>query len=530
MRKEEIITLILVLLVIGGGAFGIWYLYRPPTPPKPPAERELEEFVVGLDKDIDGIYPMTKAEVVSESVNWEIFSSLGKYTREGKFIPDLAESWYNPDDLTWEIILKKGVKFHNGKEMTAEDVRFSFVDVPKEVDEILKEERFYRREAVAMVEKIEVIDRYKIRVITKKPYPLLIKDLSALAILSKDYIEKEGYFADPVGTGPYKFVKWEKGKEIVLERFEEYYGKKPIAKKVIYKIIPEEEKRIEALIEGEVDFIIQLTLDGAEKVEKAAGVKPAVTPSIGITFLGMDNREKTPGIDLDKNPFSDPKVRKAIAYGIDKKEIIDEVFKGRAKIATQISVPESFGYNPEIKAYPYDPEKAKKLLAEAGYPEGFGVEFLSPDDERAKVSEVIAKQLSKIGIEAKVKVLPRGEFFGKLFAFEATLFPLTILDTALDTAGLASGIYHTQTEEYGSLNLVSYSNPKVDELIVKAMSTLDSKARMENAKEIMRITIEEDLPYIPLYITEFLGGVREDLEFSQRPDGSINLEDLSFVK
>jgi len=271
-------------------------------------------------------------------------------------------------------------------------------------------------------------------------------------------------------------------------------------------------------------------LAGIEKIEKTAGIKPAVTPSIGITFLGIDMREKTPGIKLAKSPLSDSRVRKAIAYAIDKEKIVEEIFKGRAKVVTQISVSEAFGYNPEVKGFPYNPEEAKRLLAEAGYPEGFEVELLSPDDERAKVSETIGNQLSEVGIKADVKILPRGEFFDKLFAEEATLFPLTILDTSLDAAGLATGIFHSVTEEYGSLNLVHYSNPRVDELIEKAMSTLDQKARKESAQEIMRITAEEDLPYIPLYITEFLGGVREDLEFSQRPDGSIDLADLSFAK
>jgi len=527
MKKGEVFGLIIVILVVIGAIFGIWYFSRPPAP-KPKVERELERFVIGLDKDIDGFYPVSKAEVVSESVNWEIFSSLTKFTREGKLVADLAEYWVNPDELTWEIYLKKGAKFHNGTEMTAEDVRFSLVTVPEEIEK--KTGEFYKRESVAAIDKVEVIDSYTIRIKTKKPYPLLMHDLAAIGILSKDYIEKEGYDADPIGTGPYRFISWEKGKEIVLDRFEDYYGEKPIAKGVVYKVIPEEEKRIEALTKGELDFATQMTLSGIEKIEKTAGIKPAVTPSIGITFLGIDMREKTPGIKLAKSPLSDSRVRKAIAHAIDKEKIVKEIFKGRAKVVTQISVSEAFGYNPEVKGFPYNPEEAKRLLAEAGYPEGFEVELLSPDDERAKVSETIGNQLSEVGIKADVKILPRGEFFDKLFAEEATLFPLTILDTSLDVAGLATGIFHSVTEEYGSLNLVHYSNPRVDELIEKAMSTLDQKARKESAQEIMRITAEEDLPYIPLYITEFLGGVRGDLEFSQRPDGSIDLADLSFAK
>jgi len=522
MKRGEIISLIIVLIVTVGAIFGIWFISEPPSPPKPTLEKELEKFLIASDLDLAGIYPKTRAEVFSESVNFEIFSALSRFTKEGRLVADLAEYWVNPDDLTWEIYLKPGVKFHNGSEMTAEDVKFSLIDIPQTIV------NFYLKENVGMIDKVEIINPYRIKIVTKEPYPILMTDLSNIAILSKDYIEKEGYDANPIGTGPYKFLKWEKGKEIILERFEDYYRKKPIAKKVIYKIIPEEEKRIEALIKREVDFVINLSPSGIEKMEKANGIKPAITPSIGITFLGMDTREKTPGIKLEKNPLRLPQIRKAIAYGIDKKAIIEEVFRGRARIASQISVPEAFGYNPEIKVYPYNQEEAKKLLAETGYPQGFEVELLSPDDERAEVAEIISRQLSEVGIEVEVNILPRGEFFNKMSRMEASLFLLTIFDETFDTAALSKNIFHTISGKYGSLNLVSYSNPKVDELIEKAMSTLNQKARKEYAQEIMRITIEEDLPYLPLHIGELFGGVGENLEFSQRPDGKIDLADLSY--
>ena len=523
MKKIEVIGLIVILIIIAGASYGLWYFSKPPLP-RLKVEKELEVFTIGLDKDIDGIHPYTQSEVVSMSVNGEIFSGLSDFTREGSLVPGLAENWFNPDNLTWEIVLKKGVKFHNGKEMTAQDVEFSLINVPQAVED------FYGKESVAQVDRVEIIDAYRIKIFTKKPYPLLMNDLAGFPIMSKDYVEKEGFEANPVGTGPYKFIKWEKGKEIVLERFEDYHGEKPIPKRVVYKIIPEEEKRIESLISGDIDFAIQLTLDGLEKMEGVANIKAAITPSIGITFLGMDTAEKTVGIELEKNPLRNANVRKAIAYAIDKDLIIREAFGGRATKATQISVAESFGYNPEIKVYPYDPDKAKELLSEAGYPDGFEVELYSPDDDRAKAVEIIGRELSQIGVKAKVNILPRGKFFDKLFGGEATMFLLTILDTALDAAGLSTAMYHTPTEEYGSLNLVNYSNPEVDDLIEKAMGTLDQEARKRYAQEIMRVTIEEEIPYIPLYISEFLGGVREDLEFSQRPDGNITINDLKFAE
>jgi len=521
MKKGNIITCIIVIVVVGA-ILGIWYFY-----PKLTAPKELEKFVIGLDKDIDGFHPKTEAEVVSSSVNGEIFSGLSDFSREGKLVADLAESWANPNDLTWDISLKKGVKLHNGTEMTAEDVEFSLVDVPKEIEEETGD--FYSKESVTQIDKVEVVDDYTIKITTKNPYPLLMNDLAGFPILCKEYIGKEGYDANPVGTGPYKFVSREEGQAITLERFEDYYGVKPIAKKVIYKIIPEEKERIDALKKGEVDFVIQLTLDSLDEIEKATGIKSAITSSIGITFLGMDTNEKTPGIKLAKNPLSNSKIRQAIAYGIDKDKIIEEAFQGRAQKAIQLSTPDSFGFNPEVETYSYNPEEAKKLLDEGGYLKGFEVELLSPDDDRAKVAQIIGQQLPKIGVKTKVTILPRGEFFGKLFQGEASFFLLTILDEARDTAGLATAMYHTSTEEYGSLNLVNYSSPKVDELIEKAMGTLDSETRRGYALEITNITINEDLPYFPLYISEFIGGVKENLEFSQRPDGSINLADLSFA-
>lgn len=472
---------------------------------------ELKQFVIGSDLDIAGFYPKTSAEVFSESVNFEIFSALTKLDREGRLLPDLADYWFNSDDLTWDIYLKKGVKFHNGNEMTSEDVLFSLVELPRTL------KGFYKSENLVMIENVQVVDPYKVRIKTKRSYPLLMYDLANLPILSSEYIRKEGYEADPVGTGPFKFLKREKGKEIQLERFEDYYDKKPIVKRVIYKIIPEEEKRIEALIKGEVDFITQVSLGEIEKLKQAKEVKIVSTPSAGITFLGLN---------LERSFLKNPLARKAIAKGIDRKKIIEEIFQNRVRVATQLSVPEAFGFNPEIKSSIFDPQEAKALLIQAGFPKGFEMELLASGIERERVAQMIAEQLSIIGIKVKPKIVTRGEFFSELMNTDS--FLLTILDRTRDVTSLALSIYHTRSEEFGRLNLANYSNPRVDELIIKSMTfLLDPKTKQEYGQEIMRITAEEDLPYIPLYIGEFLGAVREGLVFSQRPDGLIVVSDLS---
>lgn len=512
MEKKQIIGLTIGIVALAALIFFRWSNFALDIlNPEDKSQRELEKFVIASDVDIAGFYPETSSEVFSESVNFEIFSALAKLNREGRLLPDLADYWFNPDDLTWDIYLKKGVKFHSGKEMTSKDVIFSLVELPR----IL--ERFYRSENLVMVESIQAIDPYKVRIKTKKSYPLLMYDLANLAILSKEYVDQEGLEADPVGTGPFKHLTHEQGKEIQLERFEDYYGKKPLARKVIYKIIPEEEKRIDELIKGEVDFITQVSLEGTEQLKEVKRVKTVSTPSSGITFLGMN---------IEGSSFQNSLVRKAIAKGIDTRKIVDEVFKGRARVATQLSVPESFGFNPEIKTTAYDPKKAKILLSEAGFPGGFEMELLASGNERVKVAQMVKDQLSVVGIRVKIDIVPRGEFFSKLGGADS--FILTLLDRTRDVTSFALSIYHTRSEEFGRLNLVNYSNSRVDELIEKSMDfLLDPKTKQNYAKEIMRITAEEDLPYLPLYIGEFLGAAKENLIFSQRPDGLIVVSDLS---
>jgi peptide/nickel transport system substrate-binding protein len=478
--------------------------------------KELERFILAIDSDISGFYPFGSREVLNESINFEIFSALTRLDKEGKLLPDLAEYWFNPDPLTWEIVLKKGVKFHNGRELTSRDVVFSLEELPKRI------ENFSRAENLIMISQIQEIDPYRLRIITKEPYSLLMYDLSNLVILSKDYIEEKGYGAPPLGSGPYKYKNYEKGKEIILERFENYYGKKPLAKEVIYKIIPEEEKRIEALINKEVDFIIQLSEEGKRKLETFPEIKIVTTPSVGITFLAMNVGETS--------IFKDKRVREAIGRAIDVDEIIKKVLSGRGRIATQLAVPEAFGFNFELEPFTYDLEMAKKLLKEAGFPKGFEIELLVPADEREKVAEIIAEQLALLEIKVRVKPLPRGEFFKQL-SLKPPFFLLTVLDELRDVTAFSLVLYHTRKGAFGRLNLVDYSNLKVDELIEKALNPLlDLKVKQDYGKEIMRLTAKDDFPYLPLYIGSFSGASRKDINFSQRADGLIVITDLSLSK
>lgn len=524
MKKRDLISLIIVIIAAIGVIWGIWYLSAEPLTPTEEVvkeKKEIEKVMIGTDMDLGDIYP--KCEYVAHDiyVNDHFYDGLVAFNKEGRLTPELADYWTNPNDLTWEMHLRKGVKFHNGDELTAEDVKFS-------IEETLKEENaFPTRENILVIDKVEIVDPYTVKITTKKPFPILLNKMADTFIFSKEYIEKNGYDADPVGTGPYKFVKWEKEKEIVLERNESYFGTLPLVKKVVFKPYVDKEERINSLIKGETDLITQLGIADIDRIEQAEGVHPAHRATISVAFLGIDiARDKSPYVDLPENPFKKLEVRQALAYGIDKEEIVKEIFKGKGEIATQLVTPEIYGYNPEIKSLPYDPAKAKKLLEEAGYKNGFKVIIDVPDDERAKAVEMMKKQLGNIGIEIEVNAKPRKETFGKILSGDTSLYVIAWICESMDAGEVLDYLLHTPTEELGSINMGGYSNAEVDELIKKASATVDQKLRLQYMQSALKIATEE-IAVVPLYTMADVNGVSDKIKWTPRANGAIAAWEMS---
>src|SRR5437867_2819722 len=317
--------------------------------------------------------------------------------------PSLAESWTAaPDGLSYEFVLRRGVKFHNGDLLTAEDVKFSL-------------ER-YRGAAAgpfkARIASVDVLDPHRIRFRFKQPWPDFMTFYGTMAtgagwIVPKKYLERvgdDGFKKAPIGAGPYKFVSFTPGVELTLEAFEQYWRKTPSVKRLVFKVIPDETTRLAALKRGEVDLIYSIRGELAEEVQKTPGLtlKPAVIQAPQWVNI-LDQWDP-------KSPWHDRRVRLAANLAFDRKAINQAITLGHSKLTFSI-IPSTFDFYWQPPAYPYDPGKAKQLLTEAGYPNGFDVGEYFVDVSYANVHEAILNDFQTVGIRAKLRPVERAAYF-----------------------------------------------------------------------------------------------------------------------
>ncbi|MDI6894979.1 MAG: ABC transporter substrate-binding protein [Bacillota bacterium] len=327
-----------------------------------------DTIVVGMKTNkIVTLDPAMHRERDTETVIRNIFDGLVTRTWDGKVVPEIAESWANPAANIYEFKIRKGIKFHNGETLDADDVVFTF-------ERILQEgavggQSSPRKGLLGPLEKVEKVDPYTVRFTLKNPFPVFLQALVHFQIVPKDYIKKVGdqKFAEkPVGCGPFKFKEGRLDDQIVLERFDGYYGGSPDlppvgpapAKRVIFRMMPDPATRIAALKAGEVHVIQMVPPDMAADLEKDPKVQVKKVQGTRVYAVEMN---------YAKPPFDDVRVREAMNYAVNWDEILKTVYGGGATRLATCFLPSGFGFNPDLKPYPYDPGKAKELLKEAGY-------------------------------------------------------------------------------------------------------------------------------------------------------------------
>lgn len=326
-----------------------------------------DSLVVGLRTDrLQSLDPANHRDRETETVIRNIYDGLVTRTHDGKVVPELAESWSQPDPTTYIFKLKQGVKFHDGSTMTADDVVFSFERNLSETGVDGKQSP--RTGLLGPIEKVEKLGDYEVKFTLKQPFPVWLQLIVHTQVVSKAHVEKMGssqkLSENPVGTGPFKFVRGRVDSEIVLERFEEYYGgataiapvgKAPL-KQVTFRMIPEPATRVAALKKGEVHIIQEVPVDQVQALTGDSNVKVQSTQG---TRMYM--------IEINTKLIGDERVRQALNHAVNWDEIVKEIYGGRAHRVGTALLPSGFGYNQNIKPYAYDPEKAKALLKEAGY-------------------------------------------------------------------------------------------------------------------------------------------------------------------
>lgn len=452
-----------------------------------------DTLVFAMNTDVQSMDPQIQNDTTSEQVVKMLYNTLLKFEDDGTVVGDLAESWsVSEDKLTWTFNLKQGVKFHNGKELTSADVKATF-------DRALNAEAGGLRttEIIKMFTAVEAPDPYTVTITTDGPYgPMesLMCNMS-LGIMDADYIEQYGLDLGTSaegenGTGPFKVVSWERDQEIVVERFDDYFGTPAKLQTVVYTIIPEAASRVIALETGEVDVIDKPTDEDLARLE---------ADTENFTVL----RKPTISQRLFRFGCNDPiisntKVRQAIVYAIDRQAIIDALFTGSGYPSTAPLAPVTFGYS-DLGEIEQDLELAKSLLAEAGYPDGFDTKIITTEryQNGIELAEIISQQLAEIGINAEIEVWEWSALSASWNGITADEFdqPIFIMGAGpsmRDADGGLRGLYTTSETGLNDRNYGFYSNAEVDALIEQGMQETDQQKRVEIYKEAMEILYRED--------------------------------------
>jgi peptide/nickel transport system substrate-binding protein len=484
---------------------------------------------IALSADVTSIDPHFHNLTPNNNVANHMFEALVAKDARGQLRPGLAESWRAIDDLTWEFRLRKGVRFHDGSDFTATDVAFSLDRVPM----VPNSPSPFTTYSKQIVEKI-VIDPYTIRFKTAAPYPLMATDMSTIMIVSSRAAKgaatedfNSGKAA--IGTGPLRFVRWQKGDRIELVRHEGYWGAKSPWDKVVLRIIASDPTRVASLLAGEVRAIENVPTADLARVAKQPDLSVYRMVSLRLMYLHVDsNREATPfitdkaGRPLSRNPLKDVRVRRALSKAINRQALVDRVMEGAARPTGQLMPEGTFGYTPALKAEPYDPDGARKLLAEAGYPDGFALTVHGPNDRYVnddQVTQTIAQMFSRVGIATKVETMPSSVYFTRANKLE---FSVMLVGWGADTAEASSPLKallatYSSEKGMGQANRGRYSNAKMDALLQQALATVDDARREQLLQQATAVAMA-DLGIVSLYHQESVWATRKGIVYTPRAD------------
>ena len=461
-----------------------------------------------------------------------VYDRLVHFDAKQKLIPGLAASWKTIDDRTWEFKLRTGVKFHDGSPFTADDVIFSMERAPNVENSPGSFALYVRGKTFTKV------DDHTVRVTTKEPYPLMPNDMATIAIISK--AAATGAKTDDfnsgkaaVGTGPFKFSEFVKGDRYVIVRNDDYWGGKPKWAKVTIRPIKTGPARVAALLAGDVDVIEEVPTTDIQRLQKEGKVGISQGLSNRVIFFHMDQwRDETPFITANdgskiKNPLKDLRVRKALSKAINRPAIIDRLMEKAAVPASQFLADDFFGTSKKLKPEAFDPEGAKKLLAEAGFPKGFKMTIHSPNGRYindARMAEAVAQMFTRIGVETKVETMPPAVFFNRASAGAGgnPEFSFILVGWGAGTGEVSSPLKSlvatfSKTTGMGTANRGRYSNPVLDKAIDEALATVDDAKRAELLAKASEIAIE-DVGVIVSHYQLNTWATRTGLKYEPRTD------------
>jgi peptide/nickel transport system substrate-binding protein len=480
-----------------------------------------------------GVDPSTldmpnQQETPASNLGAQIFDTLVERDQNLKLVPSLAAELPKlVAPTTWEVKLRKGVKFHNGEDFNAESVKFSLERIINPANKLRGASPF------GPLERVEIVDPYTVRVHTKKPWPIFTNAMGfrqAAMYPPKEYAGKDTAHIsrNPIGTGPYKFVRWSKDEEIVLEAFANHWRGAPKIKTVVFRPIPDDAVRVAALQNGEIDVAVNIPPHLAPIIEKHQKITLSTAPSIRTIQLmiythqmGGDHKPTGPY----NHPVSDKRVRQALAYAIDVDEVIKGVLDGKA---TRVPLPLTslhFGWDPALKPIKQDVAKAKKLLADAGYPNGIDLTLNSPQGRYVRdkeVAEALTGQYNKAGIRTTLRTYEFVNYLNNM-VYVHKAGPVWLIGWGTPTID-AETVY-VPLFRSGNI-LANFHNEEFNRLVDEAQTIMDEKKRRAQYHGINKLWVEE-MPAVPLYQQIDLYGVSRRVNWKARSDEVIKAAEMS---
>jgi peptide/nickel transport system substrate-binding protein len=549
-------------LVVGLAATAVAQQHPPPAPPKagapdaqrttsfqqagsvqqaalaqqaPAAQYKLNIAVGGAFTSMDPHYHNLGP---NNALTSYVFEPLIRFDPKFQPQPALAVSWRAIDEKTWELKLREGVTFHDGTPFTADDVVFTFARIPA----LLNSPSSFIF-AVKPIVQTEIVDPHTIRLHTAGPVPLIPYILTSVAIVSKRHAEgmttaSFNSLQSAIGTGPYRVTAFTVGDQATFQRNDSWWDKQPHWNTVSYRLVTDEAARIATLRAGDADVIDAVPTRDVGSLRGNPNITITAQPGQRLIYLAPDaSRMTTPfatepsGRPMEMNPLRDPRVRRALSLAINREGLKDHIMDGFAAPTGQLMPAGLSGYEPAITVDPYDPEHAKKMLAEAGYPLGFGLTLHGPNNRYvndAKLVEAIAQMWTRIGVKTQVEVMPAATFFSRSLRGE---FSIRLTGWASDTGEASSDL----TELVASSNPDKgrgavfmpdkYANPKVDTIVEQALATIDVEKRESLYREAERLAMP-DMPIIPLHHQVNIWAVRKGLTFHVRMQERTNAWDI----
>lgn len=451
------------------------------------------------------------------TIQGNISDTLFHLDKKMKIVPSLALSWESINPTTWRIRLRKGVRFHNGEPFDANAVKFSLERAAAPRSAV----GFYVRQ----IQEVKVVDDSTVDIVTKTPNPLTIPNLVMIYIVPPKYVDQAGdaFGSQPVGTGPFRFVQWRKGDSVVLAANRQYWGGAPKVDRVVIRFVPEATTRVAMLLKGEADLIVDVPPELASVVARGANSKLLRVLGFRRIYLSIDGR---PG---SSPPFDNPKVRQALVFAIDRQSIIKNILLVHAKAYGGYTNHDHPGVDPALVPPPYDPERAKKLLSEAGFPNGFETTITTPVGAFPKdkeIAQAIADQLAKIGVRAKVETLEFGDYSRRFVGRQ--LKGLVFARRGGNTGDPADHYLFFLTCNAPANYLC---DQKLDEEFEKMQATLDMPERYAMFKKSESYLVNQLVPEVPLFDLEDLYGLSKRLDWEPaNPREFIDLRGIKDVR